>query len=80
MIQQTLFTNWHFMRWLRLGLGLFISYQAIQAHDILAGLVAAFLLYQVAINAGCCGANACNSSYKGGENHDLKEIQFEEIK
>ena len=59
MFLQTLFSGWHFMRWLRLGLGLFIAFQAFQMQDIFAGLLASFLLFQVVTNTGCCGANGC---------------------
>jgi len=58
-IKQTLFTNWHFRRWLRLGLGIVAATQAIQLHDIVLGLLAAFLLFQALTNTGCCGGGAC---------------------
>jgi hypothetical protein len=38
-ILTNLSTGWTFMRWLRLGLGLFVAYQAVMHHDALAGLV-----------------------------------------
>ena len=59
MIKQTLFTGWHFMRWLRLGIGIFIAIQAIQMQDPLSGFIAAFFLFQAATNTGCCGAGGC---------------------
>ena len=34
-VKQMIFTNWHFMRWLRLILGGFIAAQAIQNHDLI---------------------------------------------
>lgn len=58
-IRQTLLTNWHFMRWFRLGIGIFIAIQAIQLHDAIFGLIAAFFLYQAIANSGCCGARGC---------------------
>jgi hypothetical protein len=78
-IKDVLFTNWHFMRWLRLGLGLFMGFQAIQVYDPLAGFIAFFFLYQAATNTGCCGAGVCavpRSSVKT----DKTEVEFEEIK
>ena len=48
-----LFSNWHFMRWLRLVLGGYIAYQAILNHDPLAGMIAVFLLFQALTNTGC---------------------------
>jgi len=58
-IKQTLFTDWHFMRWLRLGLGIVAAVQAIIFHDTLLGFLSAFLLFQTVTNTGCCGAGAC---------------------
>lgn len=59
MIQQTLFTGWHFMRWLRLGLGIFMAIQAFEMHDTFSGFIAAFFLFQAITNTGCCGSNVC---------------------
>lgn len=58
-IKQTLFSNWHFMRWLRLALGIFAAVQAMQVHDIFLGLLSAFLLIQAFTNTSCCGAGGC---------------------
>lgn len=59
MIKQTLFTGWHFMRWLRLGLGIFIAIQAIQTQDTLSVFIASFFLFQAVTNTGCCRASGC---------------------
>ena len=59
-INQVLFTNWHVMRWVRLILGAFIAMQAVQAHDALAGLIAAFFLLQAITNMGCCNGSSCS--------------------
>lgn len=77
MIIQTLLTGWHFMRWLRLGLGIFIAIQAIQNHDTLSGFIAAFFLFQAATNTGCCGSNGCAVPIK---KTNIEEIEFEEVK
>ncbi|HEY6063437.1 MAG TPA: hypothetical protein VIV35_07490 [Chitinophagaceae bacterium] len=58
-VKQVLFTGWHLMRWLRLGLGIFITVQAIQNHDPFSGFIAAFLLFQAVTNTGCCGVSGC---------------------
>ncbi len=60
MIKETLFTGWHFMRWLRLGVGIFIGIQAIQMHHPISGFIAAFFLFQALTNTGCCGVNNCS--------------------
>ncbi len=63
-IKQTLFTGWHFMRWLRLAFGLFFAVQAIQLNNSLLWLGAGFFLATSLANIGCCGAAACNTPYK----------------
>lgn len=80
MIIQTLFTGWNFMRWLRLGLGLFIAIQAIQTHDSLSGFIAAFFLFQVATNTGCCGASGCAVPLTKNKSDEIEEVEFEEVK
>jgi hypothetical protein len=55
----TLLSDWNLMRFVRLGLGVYIGMQAFETHSILSGVLAAFLLYQVIANTGCCAANVC---------------------
>lgn len=79
-ITQTLFSNWHFMRWLRLGLGLFVGYQALVLHDAFAGIIAALFLFQAITNTGCCGAGGCAVPGKKVETKEANEITYEEVK
>lgn len=76
----TLLNGWNFMRWLRLGLGLFIAIQAIQLHDTLSGFIAAFFLFQSLTNTGCCGVNACAAPPQNSKKATTEEISFEELK
>jgi len=57
--KQILLTNWNFMRFLRLGLGIMLAFQAIEMRDYLSGILAVFFFYQAATNTGCCGTNQC---------------------
>lgn len=67
------------MRWLRLALGIFVGYQAIQLRDPLAGMVAAVFLFQVVTNTGCCGDGGC--AVPMSEKKDDKEnVDYDEIK
>lgn len=79
-LTKTLFTNWHFMRWLRLGLGLFIAFQAIQHHDSLSGFFAAFLLFQAVTNTGCCGAGGCSVPASKAPTGKVQDVEFEKVK
>jgi hypothetical protein len=76
---ETLFTGWHFMRWLRLGLGLMITFQAIEMHDVWLGSMAVFFLFQAATNTGCCGVSGCAVQTKTDEGK-VQDVTFEEIK
>lgn len=77
---QNLLTNWHFMRWLRLGLGLMAGVQAIQLHDSLAGFVSIFFLFQAVTNTGCCGSTGCAAPQETTSKKEDVEIQYEEVK
>ena len=73
--------NWHFMRWLRLAIGLFLSWQMVQSPDVFTGLIAGVFLFQAITNTGCCGSSGCatpesNKPATGGN----KEVVYEEIK
>lgn len=79
-MKATLFTGWHFMRWLRLILGVVVGISAFQIHDSISGFVAAFFLFQAVTNTGCCGTSGCattNTSEK--QNATATEIEYEEV-
>jgi len=80
MIKQTLLTGWHFMRFLRLGLGIYIAIQAVETHSIFSGVVAVFFMFQAVTNTGCCGSNGCAVPIKKGNSDKIEEVEFEEIK
>ena len=79
-IKQILFTNWHFMRWLRLGLGIMIGVQAIQYHQTILFFLSGFLLFQAVTNTGSCGAGSCAASQRKTTNNAIEEIKFEEVR
>ena len=79
MNMQTLLSDWNFMRFVRLGLGVYIGIQAFETQSILSGLLAAFLLYQVVTNTGCCGANGCAIPPKKNNSNTTEDVEFEEI-
>ncbi len=78
-IKETLFSNWNFMRWLRLALGIVAGVQAIAFHDTLLGFLSAFLLFQSLTNTGCCGSGGC-AVPRSKVVEKNQEIEFEEIK
>jgi hypothetical protein len=76
---QTLLSNWNFMRFVRLTLGVYIGIQAFETQSILSGLLAVFLLYQLVTNTGCCGANGCAIPTNKSNTDTTEDIKFEEI-
>lgn len=82
-IKQRLFTNWHLMRVVRLGLGLWLLVWAIQTKDWSIGAVSAFFVLMALTGTGCCGPQGC---YNPGINNTTKlpetgrETEYEEIK
>lgn len=79
-MKQTLFSGWHLMRFLRLGMGILMAVQFFQTNDKIVGVIGLLLLYQALFNKGCCGANDCASSAKKSSNKAIEDINFEEIK
>ncbi len=79
-IKQMLFSGWSIMRLLRLILGTIIGIQAIEQHDSLSGLVAAFFLFQAITNTGCCGAQGCNVPTTIKKDASTEDVSYEEIK
>lgn len=78
-ITQKLFSNWHFMRWLRLGLGLFVAYQALVLKDAFAGIISGLFLFQALTNTGCCGAGGCTVADKKNTSSSTDDVLFEEV-
>lgn len=78
-IKQTLFTGWHFMRWLRLAFGIFFIIQAIEMHDSLIGAIGGFFLFTAVTNTGCCGVGGCATLMPKDAKESAEEISFEEI-
>ena len=80
MDKETLLQNWNFMRFLRLGLGIYIAVQAVETLSIFSGIVAAFFIFQAVTNTGCCGSNGCAVPTKKNNSDKTEEVTFEEIK
>ena len=77
-----LLENWNFMRFLRLGMGLWLVYSAFVDHQPLLGLLGGVFALQAIMNAGCCGSSGC--AMPGARQHNgttTKEpVHYEEIK
>lgn len=80
MIRETLLTDWNLMRILRLGLGIYVSVQAVETQSMISAIFAVFLLFQALSNTGCCGSNGCAVPIKKSNSSKTEEIEYEEVK
>lgn len=78
-IKQTLFTQWNFMRALRLVAGIFFLVQAYMIHDTIAGFVGALLLFQALTNTGCCGVGGCAVPAQSKKAEAVTTVEYEEV-
>ena len=84
-LKQQLFTNWHLVRIMRLGIGIMMLVMGVQSKDWAIGLFSAFFLYQAITDTGCCGSQACYTPKNRGatgatRTADETTIEYEEIK
>ncbi len=65
-IKTQLLANWHPMRWVALGVGLFLIAGAIASAEPALGLLAIFFLFQAVTNTGCmvghCTGGSCHTN------------------
>lgn len=77
-MKQTILTNWAFMRFLRLGIGIAVLVQAVIAKDILFAFAGLLFTAMPVFNVGCCGTSGCYTSTK--KITDTKnDITYEEV-
>lgn len=56
---KNLFLNWHFMRFFRLAIAGFLSYEAYTTKQWFFVVFALFFFFQAVFNLGCNGTNGC---------------------
>jgi hypothetical protein len=67
------------MRLLRLGLGIYIAIQAVEALSKISMIFAVFFLFQVLKKTGCCGS-CCAVPIKKNNSDKINEIEYENVK
>jgi hypothetical protein len=77
-MKQMIFSNWNFMRALRLIMGIAIAVQAVMARDALFGLAGLLLTGMAVFNIGCCGTGGCSTPVKKNT-ESTKDITYEEV-
>jgi hypothetical protein len=61
-MKQLIFSGWHLVRWLRLGLGLLLITGGIVKADIVAGVLGGLLAFQALLNLGCAGGSCAGGN------------------
>jgi uncharacterized membrane protein HdeD (DUF308 family) len=59
-----IFSNWDFMRILRLLMGIWIVYSSFADKQPILALIGLVFIYQAIKNVGCCGGVACSIDLK----------------
>lgn len=77
-MKNNILSNWTFMRFLRLGMGVAILVQAVIAKDVLFAFLGLVFTAMPVFNIGCCGTAGCAAPPK--KSQDLsKDITYEEV-
>ena len=78
-MKNDILSNWNLSRVLRLGIALFIVYQAFRNHDLLFGIAGLLFAGMAVFNRGCCSSAGCSiPAQKAGDAGD--NITYEEVK
>ncbi len=78
-IQKTLTSDWNFMRFVRLVIGLAIVFNGFQAGNGMIGLLGGLFIFQALCNTGCCGARGCAIQNQDSKSSKTEDIIFKEI-
>lgn len=79
-MKETLFTNWNFMRFVRLLIGIYIVAQGIQTKEISYIIMGSLFMLMPIFNIGCFGGQCATTVQKTkNESSEIKEVEFEEI-
>ncbi len=77
-MKKVIFSNWNFMRFIRLGLGIAILVQSVIFKDWTMGFLGAVFTAMPIFNPGCCGVGGCAVPVK--ENPETtNDITYEEV-
>jgi hypothetical protein len=77
-MKQIIFTNWHFMRFVRLALGIIITIQAVVNKDALFIFFGVAFAAMAIFNYSCCGASGCYTPIKKSS-ISTNDISYEEV-
>ena len=79
-VKNQLFTNWHTMRWVALGIALILGINWILNSAPISGFLALFFLFQAITNTGCLAGRCMPVQEKAVDDDRSEFIEYEEIK
>jgi hypothetical protein len=77
-MKQSILSNWNFMRFVRLGLGIAIIVQSVMVKDWTMGILGILFTSMPVFNIGCCGLGGCATPVKKNT-EQTKDITYEEV-
>ena len=77
-MKHAIFSNWNFMRFLRLALGIVIIVQAIIIKEWTLGILGLLFSAMPVFNIGCCATGSCSTQVKK-TSETTKDITYEEL-
>ncbi len=77
-MKHLIFSDWNFMRVLRLVIGIAVMIQAVLTKDVFFGLAGFLFTGMVIFNLGCCGTGRCYTTFKKPV-EPAKDITYEEV-
>ena len=77
-MKQAILSNWNFMRFVRLVLGIAIIVQSVLVKDWTMGILGLVFTSMPIFNIGCCGVGGCATPVKKNV-ETTKDITYEEV-
>ncbi|GAB2832196.1 hypothetical protein [Ferruginibacter profundus] len=77
-MKQAILHHWNFIRFIRLGMGIAIIFQAVAVKDVLFSIAGLLLTAMAVFNIGCCGAGGCHTAVQNSK-EPVKEVGYEEV-
>ena len=77
-MKQRILSNWNFMRFLRLGLGIYIIVQSTLEGNWTMGVLGLLFTAMPVFNIGCCGTAGCTTPVRKSS-ETTKDIRYEEV-
>ncbi len=77
-MKEIIFSNWNWMRVIRLLAGIAIIIQAIANKDTVFGVAGVLFTIMALFNTGCCGVGGCNTPIQKS-NSSTEDITYEEV-